>query len=105
MAQTVLKHSEDTLLVPSLGVDHALRMQADARQSRGEQVPLAQAPEDRPLHPREDAGDEEDGRRPVNGAEPPARHLVQGAKLEPTGGKPCVEIRYTEGDRTSGFAV
>ena len=80
-------------------------MQADAGQRRGEQVALAQAPEDRPLHPGEDAGHEEDRGRPVDGPWAAAGDLVKSAAPEAASWKVSVDDVDPERDRALDGAV
>ncbi len=80
-------------------------MQADAGQRRGEQIPLAHAPEDRAFHPRQDARDEQNRRRPMHRTRAAAGDLVQGAHPQAACGKVGVQAGDPEWNRALGAPV
>ena len=83
MAQPLFHAEQYRLLVAGFGEDDAIGMQPDAGERRREQVTSTQAPQDGAVDAGEHAGDEQRGRRAVDGAESTAGDLVQRAEDQP----------------------
>jgi hypothetical protein len=58
-AETFLHRRQHLAILSSLAVDHAIRVQADTEEGRGEEIASAQAPQHGPFRPRRNAGGEE----------------------------------------------
>lgn len=59
MAQTLLHGGQDVCVLRGLDVDDPVGVESDAAQGGREQVAPFEAPQDRPLEPRQDAPDEQ----------------------------------------------
>ncbi|KFG88634.1 hypothetical protein BV98_003468 [Sphingobium herbicidovorans NBRC 16415] len=78
MAQAFFHREQDIGVAARLDMDHAVGVQSREMQGRGEQVVPAQAPENSPFGPREDAG-EEDRRARIVGELGASGYLVERA--------------------------
>lgn len=95
MAQALLHRQQHIGVAACLDMDNPVWMQAGQVQRRREQVAPSQAPEDRPLDPGEDAGEEDRCRRVVAklGA---ARNFVKRARREAASRQVPVDRRDAE---------
>ena len=89
--QPLLDQREQFGIVACLGVQHARRIEPRLVEAGREQVARAHDPQDRPLRPCQDAGDEQDGGRVVAPARSARRDLVQRAEPQAAIGQPRVE--------------
>ena len=97
MAKAFLHREQHARIAACLDVYHPIGMQPGEMQRRGEQVAPAQAPEHRPLDPREDAGEEDRGAGVV-GQVGTAGDFMQRAGRETAAGQMTVERLDPERD-------
>ncbi len=76
-------------------------MQARLRQGREEQIGTCQAPDDLAFRTRGNAGHEEGGRRPVDGAGPAASAFVERPIGQSAARKPLVDLGQAERQNAS----
>ncbi len=63
MAEAFLHRQQHIAVAARLDVDHAVGVEPGQAERRGEQIAPAQAPEHRPIDPRQDASEEHGSRR------------------------------------------
>ena len=82
VVQAFLHALQHPCRLAGLGVDHPVRMQADAGQTGGEQVGMLHRPQHRATQPNQQAGDEQRGGRTVLHVRAGAHNLVQRAQRQ-----------------------
>lgn len=98
MAQAFLHRDEDIGVAAHLDEDHPVGMQAGEMERGGKQIPPAQAPQDSPFGPREDAR-EEDCRRRIVAERRAAGDFMKRPHGDPAGGQMLVYGLDTERQR------
>ena len=99
MPQPFFHRRQHVGIFPGLAIDHAVRMQADARQSRREQIAAIQAPDDRSRQAREDAGREQRRERGARTVRPLLSDFMHGSQGETATGQCAIDRFYPEGQR------
>ena len=97
MPEALLHREQHVCIAPRLDVDDPVRMQAGKMERGGEQVAQAQAPQDRTIHPGEDAG-QEDRRAGVVGKIGAAGNFVQSASGNAHARQTLVQFFYAKRD-------
>lgn len=105
MAQPFLHAGQDALVGPSFGIDDPVRMQSGLRQGRGEQIPVADAPQNWPMRPGQDSGGKQGRCRSVQGAIAAARDLMERAQGQAASRQPVIDFRFPERQNTPGNPV
>ncbi len=77
MPQPFLETGQQGLLIAGFDIDHPVRRQPGGGKAGGEQIRIAQAPQDLPAQPRHDAGGEQAGHGAIQRAIAGAGHLMQ----------------------------
>lgn len=95
MAKAFLHRQEDIGVAAGLDMDDPVGMKAGKTKGRREQIAPAQAPEDRPVEPCENAG-EKDGRGCIVAKIRAAGDLVQRAGQQPAARQPAVNFPDAE---------
>lgn len=97
MSQTLFHGEQDIRVAAGLDINHPVRMESREMQGGREQVTPPQAPQDRPLDARQNAG-EEDRRTGIVGQVGTAGNLMQRAARDPAAGQPRIDGVYPERD-------
>ena len=100
MAQAFLHHRQN--VSSGFGKHHPSGEQASISRAGGEQVGLPQDPQDWPLQPGQQAGDEEDSGRGMFGIWSDRSGFVQRIQGQATAGQRRVDCRNPEGDELRG---
>jgi hypothetical protein len=99
MAEPFFHRRQHVSILPGLAIDDAVRMQADPRQSRGEQIAAMQAPDHRPRQARVDAGREQRRERSACAIRPLLSDFMHGAQGETDTGKRAIDCLDAERKR------
>lgn len=91
MAQPFFHRRQHVGIFPGLAIDDAVRMQADPRQRRREQIAAMQAPDDRPWQAGKDAGREQRRERGACAIRPLLGDFMHGAQGETATGQGVID--------------
>ena len=102
LAQALFHSGQHVALMKGLGVDDTIGVQARIHETGSEQVAPAEAPENRALQARGDAGGEEGGRASELGGMPGLDDLVQRPAREAAARQMIIDRCDAEGQRPAG---